>query len=166
VLSWFSLRSCSSSTLWVLQKVLVFIPLRTLDHALCVLFASCSHGRPCPGCRSAHECFSRDDILRREQQLPSQCKHRVSKFAYRGTQAAVCLRYGLTLALQGGGSGTYHDPITFAAATAAFPAGTVIYSFELEKYFIMEDGCDECEQDHRSGRYHVDIWTGCAQVFC
>lgn len=41
----------------------------------------------------------------------------------------------------------------------------MIYSFELEKYFIMEDGCEKCEQDYRSGRYRIDIWTGCAQVF-
>lgn len=66
-----------------------------------------------------------------------------------------------------GGVGSYTDPITFAAATAAAPAGTKIWVPRVKKYFIMEDGCDECNQDWNGAGpnggpklYHFDLWLG------
>jgi hypothetical protein len=66
-----------------------------------------------------------------------------------------------------GGVGSFADPITFAAATAAAPAGTKIWVPRVKKYFIMEDGCDECNQDWNGNGpnggpklYHFDLWLG------
>jgi 3D (Asp-Asp-Asp) domain-containing protein len=59
------------------------------------------------------------------------------------------------------GTGTYDDPITFAAAPAAIKHGTLLYIAHYQKYFIMDDVCEECEQDwKRDGVYHVDLWLG------
>src|SRR5262245_37696334 len=38
--------------------------------------------------------------------------------------------------------GTYDQPVTFASDASEFAPGTIIYVPHLEKYFIMEDGCD------------------------
>src|SRR3954454_20637602 len=46
-----------------------------------------------------------------------------------------------------GGKGTYDDPITFATSTAELKAGTKVWVPRVRKYFIMEDGCDECSDD-------------------
>ncbi|MEZ0075156.1 carbohydrate-binding protein [Planotetraspora sp. GP83] len=66
-----------------------------------------------------------------------------------------------------GGKGTYSDPITFATSTAEAPAGTKIYVPRVKKYFIMEDGCQECGEDWSGngpnggpGLYHFDLWLG------
>lgn len=54
------------------------------------------------------------------------------------------------------GVGTWADPITFATAYhRTYPPGTRIYVPRLQKYFVMEDGCD-CDQP----RDHVDLWAG------
>ncbi|KAJ3034126.1 hypothetical protein HDV00_005447 [Rhizophlyctis rosea] len=58
------------------------------------------------------------------------------------------------------GSGAYDDPITFAAATSMFPAGTIIYVPKVKKYYIMEDDCTECKHDANNGKTHVDLWMG------
>lgn len=64
------------------------------------------------------------------------------------------------------GSGSYDDPITFAAAgndsggNAELKPGTLIYLPMLRKYFIMEDQCYECGLDWQGGLYHVDLWMG------
>ena len=66
-----------------------------------------------------------------------------------------------------GGTGTYSDPITFATDSSEEAPGTVIYVPRVEKYFIMEDDCTECDQDW-SGQgpdggpnlWHFDLWTG------
>ena len=60
---------------------------------------------------------------------------------------------------EAGGVGTFVDPITFAGDTTATPAGTIIYVWQLKKYFIMEDDCEECQDDWRkSHKWHVDLW--------
>ena len=60
-----------------------------------------------------------------------------------------------------GGNGTYDNPITFAGDTVATPAGTKIYYFLRQKYFIMEDDCEECQHDWKTKKeYHFDMWIG------
>jgi hypothetical protein len=66
-----------------------------------------------------------------------------------------------------GGNGTYTDPITFASDTKEFPVGTILYYPTLEKYFVMEDLCQECTEDWRGEGpdggprlRHVDLWLG------
>ena len=66
-----------------------------------------------------------------------------------------------------GGTGTYSDPITFASDKSEIKEGTKIYVPRVEKYFIMEDDCTECDQDW-SGQgpdggpklWHFDLWIG------
>jgi len=59
------------------------------------------------------------------------------------------------------GKGTYSDPITFATDKSEIGIGTRIYVPFLEKYFIMEDDCAECDSDWSgSHKYHVDLWMG------
>ena len=64
-----------------------------------------------------------------------------------------------------GGNGTYSNPITFAGATAALPVGSIVYSWQLQKYFILEDDCEECANDwKKSKKWHFDVWMGPDQV--
>jgi len=66
-----------------------------------------------------------------------------------------------------GGTGTYADPITFATDKSELAPGTIIYVPRVEKYFIMEDDCEECDADW-SGQgpdggpnmWHFDLWLG------
>jgi hypothetical protein len=63
------------------------------------------------------------------------------------------------------GSGTYADPITFAAdpkdLKGAFPIGSHIYVPFLQKYFIMEDECEACNQNLPNGvQYGLNLWMG------
>ena len=66
-----------------------------------------------------------------------------------------------------GGTGTYSDPITFATDSSEQPPGTIVYVPRVAKYFIMEDGCQECSADW-TGRgpnggpnlRHLDLWLG------
>jgi len=66
-----------------------------------------------------------------------------------------------------GGSGTYSDPITFASDRSEIKPGTRVYVPRVQKYFIMEDDCTECDQDW-SGQgpdggpkmWHFDLWLG------
>jgi hypothetical protein len=55
---------------------------------------------------------------------------------------------------QAGGTGTFDDPLTFAAAEGAFKLGTKIYVPDVRRYFILEDLCPGC------GRAEVNLWTG------
>lgn len=60
-----------------------------------------------------------------------------------------------------GGVGTYADPITYAGDTAATPAGTIVYVWALQKYFIMEDDCQECASNWKKHKkWHIDLWMG------
>lgn len=62
---------------------------------------------------------------------------------------------------QAGGTGTWADPITFAADARVFAPGTIIYVPYAAKYFIMEDECQECIHDwNKKRKYHVDLWMG------
>ena len=66
-----------------------------------------------------------------------------------------------------GGTGTYNDPLTFASDKSEIKAGTKVYVPRVQKYFIMEDDCTECDQDW-SGQgpdggpkmWHFDLWLG------
>ena len=68
------------------------------------------------------------------------------------------------------GTGSYADPITLATDPRELPPGTVVYDAQLQKYFVMEDDCDECITDWGAGhRPHVDLWTapaGTALLTC
>mmetsp|Transcript_105936 Transcript_105936/g.129227 ORF Transcript_105936/g.129227 Transcript_105936/m.129227 type:complete len:231 (+) Transcript_105936:22-714(+) len=60
-----------------------------------------------------------------------------------------------------GGNGTYKDPITYAGCREATKPGTIIYVNFLQKYFIMEDDCEECDHDWISRKkWHFDLWMG------
>ncbi|KAK5575321.1 hypothetical protein RB653_010579 [Dictyostelium firmibasis] len=60
-----------------------------------------------------------------------------------------------------GGLGTYANPITVAASTGWLSAGKRVYVAAYKKYFIMEDSCEECENDwDDNGKYHMDGWIG------
>jgi len=59
-----------------------------------------------------------------------------------------------------GGVGSWQDPITYAGSKAATPAGTIIYIPKYQKYFIMEDDCEECDADWAKKKYHIDLWLG------
>jgi len=59
------------------------------------------------------------------------------------------------------GSGAYNDPVTFATDKNEIPIGSIIYVPFLEKYFVMEDDCTECDHNwSRHHKYHVDLWMG------
>jgi len=65
------------------------------------------------------------------------------------------------------GNGTYKHPITFASDKQEFPVGTILYYPTIEKYVVMGDDCQECDEDW-SGKgpdggphfHHVDLWIG------
>ncbi len=66
-----------------------------------------------------------------------------------------------------GGTGTWADPITYASSTAETKAGTRIYVPRVQKYFIMEDDCSECDADWSGhgpdggpNMWHFDLWLG------
>jgi hypothetical protein len=66
-----------------------------------------------------------------------------------------------------GGKGSYADPITFATSSDELKPGTKVWVPRVKKYFIMEDGCDECSDDWNSqgpnggpGLRHIDLWLG------
>ena len=56
--------------------------------------------------------------------------------------------------------GNYHNPSTFACDARFIKPGTKIYVPRLMKYYIMEDGCVECEADWAKGIKHVDLYIG------
>lgn len=63
------------------------------------------------------------------------------------------------------GTGTYADPITFAAGIKAikggtFPVGGILYVPFLQKYFMLEDQCAECDKDLNGQKYHIDLYMG------
>jgi len=66
-----------------------------------------------------------------------------------------------------GGNGTYKHPITFASDKKEFPVGTILYYPTIEKYVVMGDDCQECDEDW-AGKgpdggpkfHHVDLWIG------
>ncbi|RAH41747.1 uncharacterized protein BO95DRAFT_372394 [Aspergillus brunneoviolaceus CBS 621.78] len=59
-----------------------------------------------------------------------------------------------------GGTGTYSDPLTFASASGEFEQCEIIYLPYLKKYLRYEDECAQCTTDYKSGKLHIDIWTG------
>jgi hypothetical protein len=60
---------------------------------------------------------------------------------------------------EAGGTGTYDDPITFAANPKRFPPGTKIYVPHMRKYFIMEDDCASAIAA-KQGPPLIDLWAG------
>ena len=62
---------------------------------------------------------------------------------------------------QAGGIGTYADPITFATDVAELGWCQVIYVPYMERYFIHEDECSQCDQTWNSLHlYRFDMWAG------
>ncbi|OGG01419.1 hypothetical protein A2Z33_02680 [Candidatus Gottesmanbacteria bacterium RBG_16_52_11] len=59
-----------------------------------------------------------------------------------------------------GGSGTFTDPVTFAAVTGSVDIGTVYYLPYIAKYVVMEDICSNCRQYN-----HIDIWMNSGPEF-
>jgi hypothetical protein len=60
-----------------------------------------------------------------------------------------------------GGTGTYANPITFATDVSELPWCEIIYVPYMERYFIHEDACSECDHDwRRLHRYRFDMWAG------
>ena len=55
---------------------------------------------------------------------------------------------------EAGGTGTFADPLTFAAAKGAFKPGTKVYVPDVQRYFILEDSCATCSGPH------IDLWAG------
>jgi hypothetical protein len=55
-----------------------------------------------------------------------------------------------------GGTGTFDDPITFAAREGAFKLGTKIYVPDVKRYFILEDLCPQCSSTS------LNLWAGAA----
>jgi hypothetical protein len=65
------------------------------------------------------------------------------------------------------GVGTLQDPVTFATDQKELKPGTRVYYPFLQKYFVMEDDCAECDQDweghglNGGPRFrHIDLWAG------
>ncbi|CAL8580568.1 hypothetical protein XPA_006290, partial [Xanthoria parietina] len=63
-----------------------------------------------------------------------------------------------------GGTGTYTNPLTFASAPGEFTSCEVIYVPYLKKYARFEDYCAQCATDWKTGKYHIDLWTGSSTV--
>jgi len=62
---------------------------------------------------------------------------------------------------QAGGTGTYANPITFATDVAELGWCQVIYVPYMQRYFIHEDECTECDGDWTQfHRYRFDMWAG------
>ncbi|MGA8725741.1 MAG: Ig domain-containing protein, partial [Acidimicrobiales bacterium] len=62
---------------------------------------------------------------------------------------------------QAGGTGTYTDPITFATDVAELGWCQIIYVPYMERYFIHEDECSQCDTTWNSLHlYRFDMWAG------
>jgi len=62
---------------------------------------------------------------------------------------------------EAGGTGTYADPITFATDVRELPWCRIIYVPYMQRYFIHEDECSECDRDwSRRHKYRFDMWAG------
>lgn len=62
---------------------------------------------------------------------------------------------------QAGGTGTFADPITFATDVNELPWCEVIYVPYMERYFIHEDECSQCDTNWTDLHlYRFDMWAG------
>jgi hypothetical protein len=62
---------------------------------------------------------------------------------------------------QAGGTGTYADPITFATDVAEMGWCQIIYVPYMQRYFIHEDECSQCDQTWNTLHlYRFDMWAG------
>ena len=60
-----------------------------------------------------------------------------------------------------GGTGTYADPVTFATDSKELPWCEIIYVPYMERYFIHEDECSQCDHDWtKLQKYRFDMWAG------
>lgn len=53
-----------------------------------------------------------------------------------------------------GGTGSYDDPLSFAAAVGEYKKCEIVYSPYVKKYLRKDDTCASCKAPH------IDIWTG------
>src|SRR5260370_34923357 len=63
------------------------------------------------------------------------------------------------------GKGTYQDPVTFATAindinSGVFPVGVIIYIPFLQKSFMLDDQCSDCNKEKQGQQYHIDLYIG------
>jgi len=62
-----------------------------------------------------------------------------------------------------GGTGTYADPLSLATDPREIRPGVIVYYPTVQKYFVMEDDCEDCITEWgASRRPHVDLWLGAA----
>jgi hypothetical protein len=60
-----------------------------------------------------------------------------------------------------GGIGTFSDPVTFATDVNELPWCAVIYVPYMQRYFIHEDECSQCDYDWSHFHlYRFDMWAG------
>jgi hypothetical protein len=59
-----------------------------------------------------------------------------------------------------GGTGTFADPITFAADPMEFPVGTKIYDPRFQRFFVNEDYCPDCATAWQNGQRLINLWVG------
>lgn len=60
-----------------------------------------------------------------------------------------------------GGTGTYADPVTFATSVKELPWCEIIYVPYMQRYFIHEDECSECDRGwNKAHKYRFDMWAG------
>jgi 3D (Asp-Asp-Asp) domain-containing protein len=64
------------------------------------------------------------------------------------------IAYPGTFHSQAGGTGSFGDPLTFAAAAGQFKPGTRVYVPQVKRYFVLEDTCAGCAGSH------IDLWAG------
>ncbi|MDQ0383169.1 3D (Asp-Asp-Asp) domain-containing protein [Amycolatopsis thermophila] len=64
------------------------------------------------------------------------------------------IAYPGTVHQRAGGTGTFTDPLTFAAEAGQFAPGTKIYVPAVRRYFVLEDTCATCSGSH------IDLWAG------
>ncbi|KAL2065224.1 hypothetical protein VTL71DRAFT_2893 [Oculimacula yallundae] len=63
-----------------------------------------------------------------------------------------------------GGTGSFSDPVTMASAKGEFSQCEIVYVPYLKKYVRYEDYCQQCTDDFKSGKRHIDIFTGSSMV--
>ncbi|MBP2327736.1 hypothetical protein JOF56_008121 [Kibdelosporangium banguiense] len=94
---------------------------------------------------------------RAEQQAPvPNAQGRINYYGARTNEprGSRAIAYPNVLHGQAGGTGTFDDPLTFAAGEDKYKPGTKIYVPEVKRYFILEDLCPQC-----SGA-SVNLWAG------
>lgn len=63
-----------------------------------------------------------------------------------------------------GGTGTYTNPVTiavgFVGSKADYPAGTMFYFPNIQRYGVVGDTCADCHSVKNGAQVHLDIYSG------